>query len=188
MDFNEYQAWTATTAIYPQEISGLPIAPYYLTLGLVDEVRELSELFAFRVQPKSADWVVDTGNLIKEAGDICWFVAQLLATIDMNFSDAVELAGSNLVSVRNMQRTLTHMSTEVAQVAGCYSKALRDNGGRLECPTQLRIYAHVLKLLSILISLLNKEGIDLQDVLEHNKVKLKSRKERSQLQGSGDNR
>lgn len=74
MNFNAYQKFAKTTAIYPKSVigdeeTGLP----YVTLGLVGEAGEVAE----KVKKWIRDGSLDKVALAKELGDVLWYVAMV---------------------------------------------------------------------------------------------------------------
>jgi NTP pyrophosphatase (non-canonical NTP hydrolase) len=82
MTLNGYQTWAAGTAL-PTALS-----KEYLSLGLVGEAGEVASLFAKAV--RDSDGVVDREKLMKELGDVQWFVAVLSYKYGISLLDLVE--------------------------------------------------------------------------------------------------
>ena len=84
MDFNEYQKLARRTAVYPNIDTNL----VYPVLGLCGESGELAE----KVKKMMRD---DNGQLtderreamIKEAGDVLWYLSQLSAVLGVPFEE-----------------------------------------------------------------------------------------------------
>lgn len=79
LTLNDYQSFTATTAVYPQKVE-----LEYLSLGLTGEVGEFTS--------KLAKWYrkdneFPTQELSDELGDILWFVARLASHLGRDLSD-----------------------------------------------------------------------------------------------------
>ncbi|MDD5651417.1 MAG: nucleoside triphosphate pyrophosphohydrolase family protein [Candidatus Nanoarchaeia archaeon] len=77
---------------------------------------------------------------------------------------------------------------EVGEVQGKIKKILRDNGGTITNEHRTEIKKEIGDCLWYLAAMCNELQISLQDAAEENLKKLQSRKERSVLTGSGDNR
>lgn len=69
--FNDYQDWSESTAIYPQEV-----AMSYLVTGLTAEAGEVSGKYAKYLRDNTSTLELEEA-LIKELGDVLWFVARL---------------------------------------------------------------------------------------------------------------
>lgn len=101
MDFNQYQAITNRTAIYPDVFLLVsdeggehgykqnPASFLYPALGLAEEAGE--------VVGKIAKWVRDGGGFTtlqeqvkKELGDVLWMVAQVAETFDISLQDVAD--------------------------------------------------------------------------------------------------
>lgn len=95
MNFDDYQRDARLTASYPGIFRGDLIYP---TLGLAGEAGEFTEkvkkLFrnkeVTQVSELSAD---DKAALVKELGDVLWYVSDLATTLGVPLSD---VAGTNL--------------------------------------------------------------------------------------------
>jgi len=77
---------------------------------------------------------------------------------------------------------------EVGEVQGKIKKILRDNGGTITNEHRTEIKKEIGDCLWYLAAMCNELQISLQEAAEENLKKLQSRKERSVLTGSGDNR
>lgn len=77
-EFDAYQDFTDSTAIYPPE-KGLE----YTALGLASEAGE----FAGKVKKMIRDKTYDTEAMIAELGDVLWYVARAAAELDIHLSD-----------------------------------------------------------------------------------------------------
>jgi NTP pyrophosphatase (non-canonical NTP hydrolase) len=84
MSFDEYQAWTISTAIYPKEH-----AMEYTSLGLANEVGELLgiEKKALRDGFGPEEYLE---KVTKESGDVLYYLARFLDERYISFSEVVE--------------------------------------------------------------------------------------------------
>jgi NTP pyrophosphatase (non-canonical NTP hydrolase) len=80
------------------------------------------------------------------------------------------------------------LSAEAGEVANKVKKILRDDNGVLSDEKREAIASELGDVLWYAADLATELGVKLEDVAEQNLSKLKSRQERGQLQGSGDNR
>jgi NTP pyrophosphatase (non-canonical NTP hydrolase) len=80
-EFDAYQDFTDSTAIYPPE-KGLE----YTALGLASEAGE----FAGKVKKMIRDGNYDTEAMIAELGDVLWYVARAAAELDVHLSDVAK--------------------------------------------------------------------------------------------------
>jgi NTP pyrophosphatase (non-canonical NTP hydrolase) len=78
LTLNDYQSFTATTAIYPNKV-----ALEYLSLGLVAEAGEFAGKIA-KWYRKDNEFPVD--DLVDELGDILWFIAQMATYLNRDLS------------------------------------------------------------------------------------------------------
>lgn len=96
MDFNEYQEFTKTTALYPK-IGGHGIL--YPVLGLSGEVGEVSEKIKKIFRDKNGVFGVDdTGEITKELGDVLWYISQISAELGVDLDDVATRNISKLTS------------------------------------------------------------------------------------------
>lgn len=77
---------------------------------------------------------------------------------------------------------------EAGEVQGKVKKILRDDNGEITEEKKLQIAYELGDLLWYIAAAASELGIDLDGVAEYNISKLKSRKQRGTLHGSGDNR
>lgn len=89
--FKEYQAFTQTTAIYPEAGSGQDIALAYVALGLAGEAGELAN----KVKKVVRDGEYDAVALAEELGDVLYYVARFAAELGTSL---------NLVARDNMAK------------------------------------------------------------------------------------
>ena|SRR3989338_7792087 len=103
MTFDEYQKESQKTARYP--VVGAPFI--YPTLGLVGEAGEVAEKIKKIMRDNGG--VVDDARkteVMKEMGDVLWYLAQLAVTLDMSLED---IAIHNLEKLKSrLDRNLVH--------------------------------------------------------------------------------
>lgn len=157
----EYQARAVATAIYPREH-----AIAYPALGLIGELSEF-QLAYIAAEP---DY---TEDLVKEAGDVCWYCANLCNDLGVELQSLSFRRGADLPSFMF-----------VGQFCEQVKKYIRD-GNKNKQEYILDFVEHVM---SALASRLSEFCISLNTALTTNLEKLESRKERGTLQGDGDNR
>lgn len=100
MDVNVYQKKAHETADYPTGcINGKDsdwaktdgISWIYPAFGLSEEAGEVAGKFAKAVRDNQG--IIDDKrreDIIKELGDVCWFVAELATCLDINLSDIMQ--------------------------------------------------------------------------------------------------
>ena len=99
MKFDDYQALSGQTAIYPDRGNNLT----YPTLGLAGEAGEVAEKVKKLIRDKGG--IVDGASrdaLGKELGDVLWYVAQLCTELDLSMSD-VALGNIEKLSSRRVR-------------------------------------------------------------------------------------
>lgn len=107
-DFDAYQKWTKTTAIYPAADEGTEISIVYTTLGLVNEAGE----FAGKVKK----WIRDEtpGDELAaaceaEAGDVLWYLARVCDELGISLSE---------VAIGNQRKLMDRKSRDVIGGSG----------------------------------------------------------------------
>lgn len=84
MNFNEYQEWTRTTAIYPKEIGRL-----YTTLGLAEESGEVAGKLKKAIRDGHDESVL-RANVLKELGDVMWYAARVADEFGWKLDEVVD--------------------------------------------------------------------------------------------------
>jgi len=77
---------------------------------------------------------------------------------------------------------------EAGEVQGKIKKIIRDNGGYISAENRIEIKKELGDILWYVASMCDGLGISMEDVATGNIEKLKSRRDRGTLHGSGDNR
>lgn len=80
------------------------------------------------------------------------------------------------------------LSEEAGEVAGKYAKAIRDCNGKIDADRREAILKELGDVCWFVAELATLLGANLSDVMTANIKKLKSRRERGVIHGSGDNR
>lgn len=94
LKIDEYQRKAHETADYPSGTIGKDrhaIDYTYPVLGLTEEAGEVSGKFAKAVRDNEG--VVDEARkmeIVKELGDVCWFVAEICTVLHVNLSDVMQ--------------------------------------------------------------------------------------------------
>lgn len=89
MELNKYQELARKTAIYPGKI-------IYPTLGLNGEAGEVAE----KVKKALRDRKGNKHAIVKELGDVLWYLANLAADLGYSFE---EIARLNLLKLRSRE-------------------------------------------------------------------------------------
>lgn len=171
--FEEYAKKTSETAIYPTKVD-VDFSLAYLGLKLCGECSELRT--AVLASFSEADRV-------KECGDVCWYVAQIAISADL------DLATKHFTVNRNLGGALDILASAPGQIAELIGKAYRDNDGRLSENAQATIESRLSWLLDAVAGVLQgTTSITFDQMLQTNLDKLAKRKAENKLHGSGDNR
>ncbi len=89
MNANEYQKWTAETAIYPEASTGSVNELMYCTLGLAGEAGEVANIV--KKLHRDGDSAEKRENLKKELSDVMWYAARIAQALDISLEDLLEL-------------------------------------------------------------------------------------------------
>lgn len=205
--FQKYLEFTRTTVIYPQD-ELLKFA--YLANGLASEFGEA--LIAVQDLAISSVYTEQSRILLQsELGDILWYLTRILDELGCTPSDLLsdidesinpELFDSESFTLRELALALvnehlnppdphlykyyllTEFMIHIGDVCGIIKKMIRD---RIPLPdVAKRVLPSLVLLFQDLIITISFHGFNHQTILEYNANKLSSRKQRSQLQGSGD--
>ena len=98
MDANAYQTFTATTAIYKENLTDTE-SILYCTLGLAGEVGEIAEKFKKKLRKggKLTEFI-NSEDIKKELGDVAWYLARLSAELGIGLDDVLETNKAKLQS------------------------------------------------------------------------------------------
>ncbi|QAU06611.1 MazG-like nucleotide pyrophosphate [Gordonia phage WilliamBoone] len=98
MEFNDYQAATAATAIYPGAGTGSMAALAYVGLGL-GEAGEVQNKIKKILRDDAGEITAESRTAIKkELGDLGWYWARAAAEVGLSLSDVV---ASNLAKLED---------------------------------------------------------------------------------------
>lgn len=171
-----------STAIYP-----LKRELEYTVLGLCSEVGELGEAYAAGKQ----GWGYsreDILNLLKEAGDVYWYVAAVADALNTPLGHIWTNYTSGVVIGSSRGLTVLQIVARSSAMAGVVKKSIRDNDGFLSDAGAEQIKWSLGATLIMLGALVTFFGSTPEAVTAKNLNKLADRKQRGVLQGSGDNR
>lgn len=165
--FDAYASWTDSVAQYPPTAE-----PFYLALGIADEVGEYASAEGHE-------------HLIAEAGDVLWYAARYARNVlGVPFSDVVADAQESRGSTQLM-------TALVGVICGVEKKRIRDGDQWSADKLTEKNNASYAALVAI-INRLNEEvldmGVTLQEVLERNMKKLGARLQAGTIRGDGEER
>ena len=180
--WDEYQQQALTTAIYP-----LKRELEYTVLGLVSEAGEVGVAYA----KGKGGWGYtreQTENLLKEIGDVYWYVAAVADALNCPLQHIVDRHTAGVPTLGSRGLTVLAIVGASADIAGVVKKAIRDNEGFLSGAGADIIKQRLGAILIQLDALVVFFGSTPEAVMNKNLNKLADRKARGVLQGSGDNR
>ena len=108
LGINEYQERAHETADYPVgTIKDNAVDYIYPALGLAEEAGEVAGKYAKAV--RDCDGMIDRDRkeyIVKELGDVCWFVAELATRLDVSLEEIMQKNLDKLASRK--QRNVIH--------------------------------------------------------------------------------
>lgn len=156
LTFKQYPEIIKKTAIFPKTVDDFSLA--YFIIGFYDELSEYFE----KVEGGASE-----EEIIKEAGDVCWYACGLCDQLGIDFIKLLELPKVENKNINSLR------------LLGMVKKYYRDN-------KEMNVELVKETLLVILQKILGPLNID--KVLEINYNKLLTRLENNTVQGDGDNR
>ena len=106
MEFEDYQAQSRKTAVYPDLGSNVT----YPTLGLANEAGEVAGKVKKVFRDHAGVFSEDQKELIaSEIGDVLWYCAQLATELGISFDD---------IAKRNIEKLFSRMDRGVLQGSG----------------------------------------------------------------------
>jgi|SRR3990167_3229526 len=106
----------------------------------------------------------------------------------MTFNEYQELAIKTAIypKERGIEYTILGLCSEAGEIAGKYKKIIRDKGGILSQEEKDKLAFELGDQLWYCATLADELGFDLDEIAKHNVQKLKDRKNRGTITGSGD--
>lgn len=166
---DNYAKWTDTVALYPKTAE-----PYYLALGIANEIGELD--------------AADPDHVEDEAGDVLWYVARYAKNVlKVEFSD---LCADAERCARRGNFT-TSISGSAANICAVEKKRIRDGeewGTVMRTMKETIAIDAAMHIIAHLIVILSNRGSCLYSAMRANKAKLSKRLANHTIKGDGDNR
>lgn len=177
---DEYQNATQEFAVYPSDQ-----AIQYLCLGLVDES---SELFEAAVMAGST---ADSGDLIDELGDVCWYSAQLALRLGLRLSEMIAERRDFVQPLATLSDAASFIMLKSAEIAGPVKKMMRGDKPLEQslCAVKARASESIAQIMMVIDSLavaLGRKSVI--SIALANLEKLRSRAQRGVIKGSGGSR
>lgn len=193
---DEYQTFTNTTAVYPREfVPGTAAGNIYLALGLADEAGELCEKIS--VFTSQVSYIhekplrkITKQDILDEMGDVMWYAARLADDNGRKLSQMIHNAPP-YAGIATLDGIAMFICAKAGYVAGRTKKRLRDIDKMDEGELQENFAAQFIaigEIFSALGVMGRFFGSQLHEIMEMNRIKLSSRKQRGVIQGDGDKR
>jgi len=185
MKITDYKEFVSRTSVYPLEYKDS-----YLTLGIIDEVSELSEKILLGFQANlHGDIDIYFMAINKELGDVAWYTLATLFDIEpdleelLDMSDFVNYKESCGCDIYTLNQRIRVNSTALA---GITKKFLRKDYDRDKF-NELRLPI-LLEILNVIVLIADKINYTLDEVLHINMMKLNKRLNENTIKGNGDDR
>lgn len=198
--YEEYVAFTGTTAVYPDAGHKTPLARRYALAGLINELGEISGKYKKLLRDGWMDidnYIPDPKSgqpfrsaLAAEIGDVTYYVARVVQEYGFDlFEVFAKPAGDEWLEGEGLTEPAIFSFIAVStQTMGCFVSAVtavnRAVGGSVAAGT----VDWLTDLVNQLRALAARLGSPLEYLMKENRAKLESRKARGVIKGSGDNR
>lgn len=152
---------------------------------------EIGEVGAAYAEGKQDAWGFTSGtvaNIIKEIGDVYWYVAAVADALNVSLQHIVDNYTGKVKVPFGRGLVVLAVVAHASDMAGVVKKAIRDNDGFLSEAGAEQIKQHLGATIDLLNTLSARFGSDPRAVTAKNLNKLADRRARGVLQGSGDNR
>jgi NTP pyrophosphatase (non-canonical NTP hydrolase) len=170
MEVNEYKEIVKLTSLYPDIIHNAQLALSWL--GLIEESEEAFDAYKSFT---TIDNEENRTNVIKEVGDVCWYVTSISEILDLD----LESVFKSKESIEDLKKY-----KNITLYSGNIKKFYRDGK-----PIDKKEIQGTLSLLMLgMLSALKNYDITLDLILKTNYDKLILRKQKGTIKGDGDNR
>lgn len=182
MDAVTYNNTTGETAVYPRETNNFGLA--YCWFGLLGELSELKDVLSFVDFNDKEETSNYEKNIIKEAGDVFWYVSEICNNLeDLNFEAILEEAVKQ--SKMEFPDFDDNYFFKIISFSEQIKKYYRDS--KPIDVQQLRVI--LANMLASIIAFAKDEAkANLETILEINYNKLHNRRKTGTLHGDGDHR
>ena len=177
MDFKTYQTESRKTAAYPNLNKSIE----YPLMGLMGEFGELSEKFKKIMRDNNGVMSQDRiDGIINEIGDLMWYLFQIYSEAKIDFEKEYIEKQLFIEQKSSLLNLLVAMNCAISDIAMfCISK----NQVLLSCITDPSN-----SLVSCIKCLCKACNITIEEIMDKNIEKLRSKLERNVIKGEGDNR
>lgn len=181
--YNEYQNAAAETAVYPGRLGLIQdnknmTGIYYTSLGFAGETSELMEKILWE------NWLSD--GLIKEMGDVSWYISQCAMELAATLSFIRQSHNDRYTSLETPLEVCGYVVVQAGRYCEIIKKCLRDNHGYISGNIREKLVECLSLALMGIEELCSMHNISVFQVMDTNVQKLRSRKDRNALGGSGD--
>lgn len=194
MNLRDYQTKAWETAIYPNKGTDLD----FPLLGLCGELGEVAEKVKKIIRDDNSV-ITDQKReeLIKEFGDVYWYIAAIATTCNIKMDEQLACAGRNtnmkslpwlIFFVKELQKQKGLFVTVIDTLQYEHKLHKKDSDwwkDSISITSVIGVLGVILKYVSLCLDCIDATR---DEVLDTNISKLMSRKERGNLTGSGDNR
>jgi NTP pyrophosphatase (non-canonical NTP hydrolase) len=154
--------------------------PTCYILGMVGESVEFFE--------KYRDTRSEKTELIKELGDIIWYLTRICTHLNFDTQRLLREARTRRSDQKITQQQILAIFFNIGKIAEVNKKAIRDKQGRLEESDTTNIKYKIINILEALDKICDAFETTYEEVAQQNLAKLLDRLKRNKIQGGGDNR
>ena len=184
MNINEYQKLTHTTAIYPVENDA---DLYYVTFGLINEIGEIIGKHKKVIRDKNSIYgASELKEVSKEIGDAYWYISEECTIFLIPLNEII--VGDEIIIIKcfDLNQMILTLSQGIGALSYDINTMLKFNYTRISY--QCNIKTSLKFIHNQLSNICHFLDLNIDEILFENIEKLRSRKERGVLKGSGDNR
>lgn len=177
--YDTYQEQALKTAMFDNLPNGFPPMAY-CALALGGETGELLEKIAL----VRGNVTINTFEVTREAGDVLWYLAALAHVAGYQLSEVFAETNPDTRKILDA----TDIPIRVGRVQEVVKKIFRDDLGAPAPERRAILLTAMNDVGRALVDTCARHAITLQNVMDGNIAKLRDRRARGVLQGSGDNR
>ena len=190
MNFFEYQKRAHATAVYGGNIA-------YPISALAEEFGEVLELWcewSAKAETLTISWEDQKKKFLDELGDVLWDASELVTVLGGELDVFMPLSTECKPNIPSVTYYIAQLGTAISKVSGRWAKFIRKHNG--QCPDlngqsedeikfRYDFCQDVMRVLHKWCELVQKLGLDYDEILEHNIAKLAARKAANTLGGEG---
>ncbi len=185
MDTTRYQKFVNKTAFFPRSTQGRNIS--YLVMGIVEEVGEIYEFILKKQKLKEGDNNLNeyvANQIVKELGDLVWYITAICNEISFSLGRLMQYTKVKLGNNPNHSSLLLYLG----DLSGAVKKMIRDDQEVITEEKSNLIITNLCHVMIYVLQICKENQVKFETVLEVNMNKIKNRKKKGTLHGSGNDR